>query len=131
MGFWIFMFFMDLLLPLTMTLFGKLFLSKAPKDINFLFGYRTEMSMKNKNTWEFAHLYIGRIWYILGMIMLPVSAIPLLFAMGMNTDTVGYTGAAVMFFQLILLIIPIFPTEAALKKTFDEHGRRRQPPDQL
>ena len=55
MGFWIFMLIMDLLLPFTMIGFGRYFTKKAPKEINSVFGYRTSMSMKNKDTWEFAH----------------------------------------------------------------------------
>ena len=52
MGFWIFMLIMDLLLPFTMIGFGRYFMKKAPKEINSVFGYRTSMSMKNKDTWE-------------------------------------------------------------------------------
>ena len=50
MGFWIFMLVMTLLIPLTMIGFGKLFLKSAPKEINGVFGYRTSMSMKSKDT---------------------------------------------------------------------------------
>ena len=50
MGFWIFMLIMDLLLPFTMIGFGRYFMKKAPKEINSVFGYRTSMSMKNKDT---------------------------------------------------------------------------------
>ena len=63
MGFWIFMLIMDLLLPFTMIGFGRYFMKKAPKEINSVFGYRTSMSMKNKDTWEFAHKYCGKVWY--------------------------------------------------------------------
>ena len=70
MGFWIFMLIMDLLIPFTMIGFGYIFLKKAPKNINTLFGYRTTMSMKNKDTWEFAHKYCGKLWYVWGMILL-------------------------------------------------------------
>ena len=52
MGFWIFMLIMDLLLPFTMIGFGRYFMKKAPKEINSVFGYRTSMSMKNKDTWN-------------------------------------------------------------------------------
>lgn len=51
MGFWFFMLIMDLLIPFTMIGFGKCFLKKAPDNINSVFGYRTSMSMKNKDTW--------------------------------------------------------------------------------
>lgn len=50
MGFWIFMLIMDLLIPFTMIGFGKMFLKKAPDQINYVFGYRTSMSMKNQDT---------------------------------------------------------------------------------
>ena len=55
MGFWIYMLIMDLLIPTVMVLFGRAFLKKAPKEINYVFGYRTSRSMKNRDTWEFAH----------------------------------------------------------------------------
>ncbi len=67
MGFWIYMFIMDLLIPIVMILLGRAFLKKAPKEINCVFGYRTSMSMKNKDTWEFAHRYCGKIWVICGL----------------------------------------------------------------
>ena len=75
MGFWIFMLIMDLLLPFTMIGFGRYFTKKAPKEINSVFGYRTSMSMKNKDTWEFAHKYCGKVWYVCGMVMLPITVI--------------------------------------------------------
>ena len=78
MGFWIFMLIMDLLIPFTMIGFGKMFLKKAPDQINYVFGYRTSMSMKNQDTWVFAHHYCGKIWYICGLILLVVSLIVLL-----------------------------------------------------
>ena len=125
MGFWIFMLVIDLLIPLTMIGFGRLFLKKTPKDINALFGYRTSMSMKNADTWEFAHKFCGRIWFVGGLIMLPLSVIPLLFVIGSDTTAVSCVGSVVVFVQMIPLIGAIFPTEAALKKNFDENGKRR------
>lgn len=125
MGFWIFMLVIDLLIPLTMIGFGRMFLTKIPKDINALFGYRTSMSMKNAETWEFAHNFCGRIWFVGGLIMLPLSIIPLLFFIGGDEDTVSAVGSIVAFVQMIPLIGAIFPTEAALKKNFDENGKRR------
>ena len=51
MGFWIYMLLMNLLNTFTLIGFGKHFMRKAPKEINEVFGYRTPMSMKNKDTW--------------------------------------------------------------------------------
>ena len=46
---------MDLMIPLIMIVFGKVFLKNPPKEINLIYGYRTGRSMKNKDTWNFAH----------------------------------------------------------------------------
>ena len=125
MGFWIFMLIMDLLIPLTMIGFGKYFLKTAPKEINATFGYRTTMSMKNKDTWIFAHKYCGKIWYICGVALLFVSIIVMAIVLGKTKDTIGNIGGILCGIQLILLICSIFPTEKALKKTFDTNGNRR------
>lgn len=125
MGFWIYMLIMDLLLPLTMIGFGKYFFKKAPKEINGVFGYRTSMSMKNKDTWEFAHRYCGKIWYLCGLITLPISIVFMLLLIGKNKDIVGIGGAIMMGVQLVPLIGSILPTELALRKNFDKNGERR------
>lgn len=116
---------MDALIPITMIGFGKMFLKKNPKEINMTFGYRTNMSMKNKDTWEFAHKYCGKLWYACGMILLPLSLISLFFVRGKNEDTVGILGAIICAIQLIFLVSSIIPTERALKKIFDKNGFRR------
>lgn len=126
MGFWIFMLSMDLLTPLVMLGFGKMFLSGNPKEINFVFGYRTSMSVKNKDTWQFAHSYCGKLWFRIGLILLPVSIIPLLFVINGNMNTVAIVGGIVCAVQVIVLLCSIIPVEKALKRTFDRNGNRKK-----
>ena len=102
-----------------------MFLKKAPKEINPLFGYRTAMSMKNKDTWQFAHKYMVKLWFRLGWLLIPISVIPMLFVIGKGENIVGTVGTVVMVIDLIILIAPIFPTEKALKNTFDKDGNRK------
>lgn len=125
MGFWIFMLFIELIIPVTMIGFGKLFLTHSPKEINMVFGYRTSMSMKNRDTWEFAHKYCGKIWYTSGKILLLSSIISMFFVTGKNREVVENVGGVISIIQLVFLIGSIFPTERALRKTFDKNGRRR------
>ena len=124
MGFWLFMLIMDLLIPFTMIIFGAIFMKKAPDSINPVFGYRTTMSMKNRDTWEFAHQYCGKLWWILGITLLPITIIPFLFLLGKDNDRVGIVGGVLCSIQLIPLIGSIIPTERALKRTFDKNGNR-------
>ena len=125
-GFWFFMLICDLLIPLVMIGFGRLFMKKAPAEINWAFGYRTTMSMKNRDTWEFAHKYIGKLWFYLGLIFLVFSVIPLLFVLGRDVEAVGMVGIIVCFVQLVPMVGSIIPTEIALKRNFDSNGRKRK-----
>ncbi|MDR1061715.1 MAG: SdpI family protein [Clostridiales bacterium] len=126
MFFWIFMLAMDLLLPLTMIGFGSYFVKSAgPRKINMVFGYRTAMSMKNKDTWSFAHVFCGKRWRRIGWIMLPLSVGAMLPALGKETGTVGLVGGVVFGVQYIFLIWPVISTEMALKRTFDKQGNRK------
>ncbi|MFI3201484.1 MAG: SdpI family protein [Eubacteriales bacterium] len=123
MGFWIFMVIMLLLIPITMIGFGKYFIKSASKEINMVFGYRTSMSMKNKETWQFAHNYCGKIWYNTGKILL-LSVLLMFFVIGKSKDTIGNLGLIIEVVQMFLLIGSIFPTERALRKNFDKNGNR-------
>ena len=125
MGFWLFMFFMNLLIPVTMVGFGWVFLHKAPKTINWAYGYRTSMSTKSQDTWDFAHQYMGKLWFQWGKWLLIVSIIVMLFVFGKDKDTIGNVGMVLCFVQMIPLLLAILPTEKALKKNFDANGRRK------
>lgn len=125
MGFWFFMTCCILLIPLTMIGFGLYFQKKAPQEINILFGYRTEMSMKNKETWEFAHYTIGNIWYRTGLVLISIVIFIMLCLFQKDINTISIAGTIMMMIQLIPLIASIFLTEAALKKHFDKDGNRK------
>ena len=125
MGFWFFMLFMNLLIPFIMIGFGKYFMKSAPGNINIVFGYRTSMSMKNQDTWEFAHEYCGKLWFKWGKITLILTVIAMLFLLGKSVDTIGSWGGVICIIQLVPLIAVIVPTENALRKTFDKDGNRR------
>lgn len=125
MGFWIFMLIMNLLIPFTMIGYGKHFMRNAPKEINAVFGYRTSMSMKNRDTWTFAHHYCGKIWYFGGLILFPISVIVMISVIGKAKDVIGTAGGTLCGVQMIPLIGAILLTEIALKRTFDKRGNRR------
>ena len=125
MSFWFFMLSIILLIPLIMIGFGWIFIKSAPKDINYVFGYRTPMSTSSEEAWKFAHKYFGRIWFILGFIILIPSVIGVVCVAGLDKDTVGYVGTAITFAQMFFMIIPMIPTEIELKKNFDKNGNRK------
>lgn len=124
MGFKIFITVFNFMIPATMLFFGIVFKKHGPKDINGIYGYRTSMSMKNKETWEFAHQYCGKLWIKLGFIMLIVTIIASALVF-MFDDVQGIIEVVLVTIQTIVLIASIFPVESALKKNFDKNGNRK------
>jgi len=125
MGFWFFMLSTVLFIPAIMIICGRHFAKKAPDNINYLFGYRTNLSMKNEETWEFAHKYIGKIWYKWGWLLLMISIPLLLTAIDKDKDTIGTLGSIIITAQLVPVLFSIFLTEKALKQNFDSEGKKK------
>ena len=122
MGLWILMLGSVISLPLIMIFFGFIFCKNSPKEINIFLGYRSSMSMKNKNTWDFAHKHFGKIWRIIGCILFPLSIIGMLLCFGNDEKHIKTFSVIILVVQMILVIISIIITENKLKNTFDKDG---------
>ena len=126
MWFWWIMLVCNTLIPITMILVGWVMRKHPPKRINWVCGYRTALSMKNKETWEFAHEYGGRVWCIVGAIMLVPSIVAMVPFYHSAVPAVSIVSWAVTIVQLIALIASVLTIEIALKRTFDENGVRKK-----
>lgn len=114
-----------LLIPVIMIIGGYLMKVKTPKKINGIYGYRTERSMKNKETWNFANKLCGDIWLKTGLIMLIISAI--ITAIGsINENVFAVASIVILVVQTIVLIVTIVPVEKALGNKFDEDGNPKE-----
>ena len=82
MGIWLMMLGFNLLIPAIMLGAGKLFTKNTPKDINWIIGYRTTMSMKNEDTWAFAHKVAGAFWWKWGWVALVITVVGMLLLLG-------------------------------------------------
>lgn len=125
MWFWSFMLVCDILIPIVMILGGRMMWKHCPKEVNGTFGYRTNRSMKNIDTWKFAHEHAGKMWWKAGWIILVPSLLMHILIYRANENTIGAVGGVLVTIQLIALIGSSIPTEKALKKEFREDGTRR------
>lgn len=114
-----------LLIPALMMLFGWLYTRFEPGEINNVIGYRTKRSMKNTDTWEFAHKCFAGYWLRAGLATLILSLVPPVFLWNTSIGVVGSALAVVMTAQLVPLLGCIPYTEARLRRAFDENGNRR------
>ncbi len=124
--FWWFMFFSDLFVPVIMILCGRMMWKNPPKNINSMIGYRTARSMKNIDTWKFAHEHSGKLWWKIGWILFILSALVHIPIYGATDEVIGKVGGILVSVQVVLLIGSIFPTERALKNTFTDDGIRKK-----
>ena len=125
MWFWWFMLCCDVLIPVLMIIAGRMMWKHPPKTINGTVGYRTSRSMMNMDTWNFAHDYCGRLWWKIGWIMLVPSILIHIPLYGRSENAIGIVCGILITVQTIVLIVSIFPTERALKRTFTDSGKRR------
>lgn len=125
MWFWLFLFACNLLIPLLMIIAGRMMCRHTPKKINGIYGYRTQRSMKNEQTWQFAHDYCGRLWQKTGLAALVLSVLVQLPFVSGSEAVVGAVGAILCFVQVVLLLSTIVLVEKALKANFDADGRHR------
>lgn len=117
----IFLLIMNSLIPVMMLIFGILWKNHPPSNINWMYGYRSSMSMKNQETWKFAHMHNAKIWRWSGAIWLVVSILLMLLFNNSYEEVsewISCIGLSIIFLSLI-------PTEVALKKRFDKDGNLR------
>ncbi len=116
MGFWIFMFIMTLLIPLSLIMIW--YICPRIKSRNSWMGYRTSRSMRNQKTWEFAQRACSSISLkmFFPTVILAIVIMPLCITKDVNV--IGWIGLGITVAQLISYIIIIFMTERALKNEF-------------
>ena len=125
MAFWLFFTAMDLLIPGIMVGIGARFLKHPPGTVNAWYGYRTARSMKNQETWNFAHETCGRLWVRLGKLSFLPALLAAALTFGCGIETVSVVSVVVVTVQTLALIGSIFPVERALKRNFDDSGRKK------
>lgn len=62
---------------------------------------------------------------MLGLVMMVPSVVGMILVLHKEIDTIGWTGGGIVLVQSVLMILPVFFTERALKRTFDAYGRVR------
>lgn len=114
-----------LFIPLLMIVCGYLMYKHPPKDINGIIGYRTERSMKNSETWAFAHDFCGRLWIKLGAAATVISLFVSVLYFFVNDNASVALMCIMEFIQVLVILFSIMPIERALKRNFDDNGNRK------
>lgn len=127
MYYWSYMVLIDLLIPAVMFIVGSIFRRHPPKNISGIWGYRTRRSLKNPEIWDYANRYAGKIWYHWGLVMLPLSVVPMLFVINGTASQMSRTSVLTCLAELIPMIGANFLVEKNLREKFDADGNRKVP----
>lgn len=122
MGFWLYVFLVTLLIPFTLLLMW--YICPKFKEINTTSGYRTTLSMKNQETWDFSQNYCAKLSLYMFFPSLILSFVTMPFFINQSTTIIGWMGLVVTLVQMMSFVVIIMATEKALKKNFDEKGNR-------
>ncbi len=118
MDMWFFMLGCTQIIPGVILFRGIWFLKKPPGKINWQYGYRTRRSVKNQETWEFAHRHCGRVWCIGGSVLMLLAMLAMFLVLGQSNSTVEVSGAIVCTMELGVMVYATVPTERALERKF-------------
>jgi len=108
----------SLIFGLVTLAFGLIPKIVRPKKINSWYGYRTELSMKNEDTWYEGNRYSTNQYIIAGIILLILGKLGYAFL-----NFKGYLVPLIGFIPV--LYFTVFQTEKHLKNLFDSNGMRR------
>ena len=125
MEFWWFIFISDLIIPITLFVAGLVMWKRPAKQINRIMGYRSARSMQNMDTWKFAQTYCGKRCWEIGLILaIPtiIAHIPFYRSPETTLETLSLT---LLCIQIVIVLVPVFLTERALRKNFHEDGTKK------
>ncbi len=99
-----------------------LFIKKVPpRSMKTFYGYRTDLSTRNKDMWDEANQYAARYSVRLGSVLLPVGLI-MGFIFKRQTNLFWLLTVGIVIVSAMLLL---GNTEWHLTQTFDEEGNRK------
>ena len=106
---------------LTLTVVGIVFWMCPPKKVNEFYGYRTTLSRKSQEAWDFAQRYSAKLMTMFGLVALIVAAAAHLFRnrVCINPDYLMlYDVCITLLLPIIVVLPPIVLTESELRKRF-------------
>lgn len=125
-----------LIVPAVILFGGAVMRRIVPSEPDRLIGYRTELSMRNQETWDFANKYCGKLWGRLGWILLGASLAAAIIAMVLITQNISGPRAAEAVYtwtvlgittaQVVCMLISIAFVEKQLHRYFYDDGTRKE-----
>ncbi len=125
MGFWFYILITTLILPVLILIFGIHFSKNgAPKNIEGHSGFRSRRATKSWDAWVFTHKLAGKIWTVMGIIMIPVTIVLMIFVIKLPIEFINVYGAYLFGLQGFIFVGSVIFVEMQIKKNFNDFGVR-------
>ena len=92
---------------------GYILLKNPPKEINWLYGYRTKISMKNQKLWDFAQTYSAKVLMKLGLALTSISLLGLIY-----TPTIEVALMLTLIVIIFNVVLLVYLVEKKLKQQY-------------
>lgn len=103
-----------MLLPgLIFIITGFIMKVKSPKEINSIYGYRTQRSMKNQANWEFAQVFSAKKCRLYGAIFFTIGLILSVLLWGKESPIIPFYIFMAVIISFVMIMVS---TEGNLKK---------------
>ena len=112
--------------PLLCTFFGVLFAYFPPRKINFFFGFRTKLSMKNKTLWNYAQSCCSTVFLLAAIIALGLTEIFFIVSVFIGLEAMIYIGTGIMVLQILAVVAPALYVGRKLKGFAGGSGKEKK-----
>lgn len=106
----------NMIIPIAIFVTGLLYLKRPAKEINWMYGYRTQSAMKSQESWDFAQKYFGKLCFRLGVGLIIFVLLFCLSPYGRKAENLKTVEIVLGNVEVIALICALLPTEFALKQ---------------
>lgn len=119
MAVWIVMLIVNIAVLAAMAYFGWTMTKKVP-EMEGKGGYRSERSLLDAKTWEYAQKRFGKLFMIVGAASFVVCLTTMLCIVKVHYGIVALVGSMLLLAQVLAVVLgAILPTELGLKKEFN------------
>lgn len=105
----------NLSIPLVLAICGICEFYFSPKKINNVYGFRTELSMKNQELWDLAQKLCGNLFLKISLIFLIIDVLCFVIIRGFSDNVIYVFALILMFIQIVSLIVSLFNLDKKLK----------------
>lgn len=109
-----------MIVPVAMFVIGLRWRLKPPPFKTSGLVYRTEVTERTPEIWEFAHIHCGKLWSRFGVIMAVISTVLMVVLPGSYQKFLLWLLTA----QMLIMCVTVFMIDLLSKNLFDENGNR-------